>query len=103
LANDTWGNAATRDNAHPGFRYPHYQHRNGGRGHIFYSAKEWIGPWVAVGAGLGAAVFGEDSEAAEFVDFMNPASDVQDILFPQLKGFVKYGKDPGVCEPEGAF
>jgi hypothetical protein len=77
---------------------PHYQHRNGGRGYIFYRVRGW----VAVGAGLGAWMFGEDSEAAEFVDFMNPVSDVQDILFPEA-GRVFLKNNAARCEPEGAL
>lgn len=38
LARSVWGRRTTRHDAHAEGQRPHYQHRNGGRGHVFYGA-----------------------------------------------------------------
>ena len=48
---------------------PHYQHKNGGRGHVFVDN---LGKFTAVG------IFG-DNIFSQGLDLFNPMSDVKDI------------------------
>ena len=49
---------------------PHYQHKNGGQGHVFYRA--------ATGLTF-TGQFG-DNFATQALDFINPVSDVVDVM-----------------------
>ncbi|MBQ0721654.1 MAG: RHS repeat-associated core domain-containing protein [Gammaproteobacteria bacterium] len=75
LAKEKFGQKTVRHDAHTSGQIPHYQHKNGGRGHVFYGKSRIVIP----GAAIGASLFGEDSWAAEIVNFFNPLSDLQDV------------------------
>ncbi len=83
LAREQWGNKATRHDGHQPGQMSHYQHKNGGRGHVFY---ELAAGFTFVG------VFG-DSMGTQALDFFNPISDVADIL--GLAGAGPEGEDAG--------
>lgn len=70
LAKDQWGDKAVRHDAHAEGQKPHYQHKNGGRGHINYVDK--LGT-------IGVATFG-DGIVGNVVDFFNPAADVKAVV-----------------------
>jgi hypothetical protein len=99
LARERFGDRTVRHDAHARGQMPHYQHRNGGRGHVYYEARGLIG----IGAGLGSAIFGEDTWGADVVDFFNPLSDIQDVwdfVDPLETEFEQEPADP-FCRPEG--
>ena len=70
LAREQWGKKTDRHDPHEPGQMPHYQHKNGGRGHVFYESA--VG-FTAVGA------FG-DSLSTQALDFFNPVSDVVDVM-----------------------
>ncbi|MCB1850400.1 MAG: RHS repeat-associated core domain-containing protein, partial [Gammaproteobacteria bacterium] len=76
LAREQFGKKTVRHDAHQQGQTKHYQHKNGGRGHVFYGTSSRI---VIPGAAIGSSVFGEDSWGAAMVNFINPLSDVQDV------------------------
>ena len=69
LGKENFGNKNTRHDGHNGGR-PHWQHKNGGRGHVFY---ETISSLTAV------SIFGDNFFGNE-IDFVNPISDIKDII-----------------------
>lgn len=70
LSKEQFGNKAVRHDAHQDGQLPHYQHKNGGKGHVFYRTL----------APLTAGYYFGDSTAAEAMDFFNPASDAIEFL-----------------------
>ena len=69
LAKEKWGNKAVRHDAHDEGQLPHYQHKNGGRGHVFYLERL---------ATVGVSTFG-DNIVGQTVDFFNPAADAMAV------------------------
>jgi RHS repeat-associated protein len=70
MAREVFGDRTTRHDPHQAGQKPHYQHKNGGRGHVFYktlaaaTAINWLG----------------DNALGNTIDFFNPLSDVKDVI-----------------------
>lgn len=71
LAKEEWGSKTTRHDPHQPGQMSHYQHKNGGKGHIFY--RDTLAGFTGVG------IFG-DNFFGNAIDFFNPVSDVKDVL-----------------------
>lgn len=69
MAREQFGARTVRHDGHNG-GMPHYQHKNGGQGHVFYRA--------ATGLTF-TGQFG-DNFATQALDFINPVSDVVDVM-----------------------
>ena len=70
LARKEFGDKTVRHDAHKDHPHPHYQHKNGGRGHVNYVEK--LGT-------IGVATFG-DNLLGQAVDFFNPMADVKEAI-----------------------
>jgi hypothetical protein len=71
MAENQFGKEKTaRHDGHKPGDMKHYQHKNGGRGKVYYRA-------LAAGTAVGLA---GDNVAAQIVDFFNPISDVKDVV-----------------------
>jgi hypothetical protein len=70
LAREQFGDKTVRHDPHKQGQYPHYQHKNGGRGHVFYDVLTNL---TAVG------LFGNNI-LTEAIDFFNPFSDAKDVV-----------------------
>ena len=66
LAKDTWGEKTARHDGHGG-GMPHYQHKNGGKGHIFYGIVTFI--WNLTPLSDAADII---NEAADIINEITP-------------------------------
>lgn len=80
LSREKFGDKTVRHDGHEG-GLPHYQHKNGGRGHVFYQS---LSGFTFIGA------FG-DNWVTQGGDLFNPISDVVDAL--DLLGVGQDGAD----------
>ena len=70
MARQAFGNKTVRHDAHRPGQMNHYQHKNGGKGHVFYRSLAVLTFTNAFG----------DNALTQTMDFFNPISDVVDIM-----------------------
>lgn len=86
LGKEQYGRKKVRHDAHEEGQYPHYQHKNGGRGKIYYPRSL---------AMVGVCVFG-DNLLGNLIDFFNPVADMVDAydLLGEIGDYL-FGSSPG--------
>jgi RHS repeat-associated protein len=86
LGREQFGRKKVRHDAHSEGQYPHYQHKNGGRGKIYYPRSL---------AMVGVCVFG-DNFLGNLIDFFNPVADMVDAydLLHEIGDYL-FGRSPG--------
>jgi len=94
LAKEQFGKKTVRHDAHQSRQKPHFQHKNGGKGHVFYSTAASM---TFVGA------FG-DNWATQAADFVNPISDAVDIvdLISEINNATGDSEGASSCDCESA-
>ncbi len=70
LGREMWGSKTVRHDPHEAGQMSHYQHKNGGRGHVFYSVLEAL---------TASAWLGENA-AGDTYDATNPFSDIKSLI-----------------------
>ena len=82
LAKDTWGEKAVRHDPHSDGLMTHYQHKNGGKGHIFYDTTGFM-----IGLTPAGDVCDLINAFKDYIEWMIPLADPTPLDYPVFPMF----------------